>query len=116
MFKLISSIAGITILFCFSFQFKKTTDDQQPNFSKDSLAKHIRILASDSFEGRKPFSTGEKRTVDYLQKTFAAMGFEPGNGNSFIQEVPMVKITPTPDPVMKAEGPSGNVELKNITD
>src|SRR4051812_25819927 len=113
MFKFTSIItATITIFLCFSFERnKKSWNDEKPNFSKDSLAKHISILASDSSQGRKPFSSGETRTVDYLQKTFTAMGLEPGNGSSFIQEVHMVKITPTPDPVMKVEGPSGNIEL-----
>lgn len=116
MFKpgLIAAFAATLI--CFSFQYQRTPGNEDPGFSKDSLAKHIQMLASDSFQGRKPFSPGEKRTVDYLEQTFKSMGLEPGNGKSFIQEVPMVKITPTPDPVMKVESPSGTIELQNMTD
>jgi uncharacterized membrane protein YbjE (DUF340 family) len=39
-------------------------------FNKDSLMQHIKILASDSFQGRKPFSAGETKAVDYIQSTF----------------------------------------------
>jgi hypothetical protein len=38
-------------------------------FNKDSLAADIRILASDSFQGRRPFTAGETRTIDYLIKS-----------------------------------------------
>ena len=63
-------------------------------FNRDSLARHIIVLASDSFQGRKPFSLGETRTLDYLANQFRSLGLEPGNGDSYLQEVPMVNITP----------------------
>ncbi len=69
-------------------------------FNRDSLARHIIILASDSFQGRKPFSAGEVLTVDYVQNQFSAMGLEPGNGKSFLQEVPLVQIKTEADPVL----------------
>lgn len=45
-------------------------------FSKDSLAHHIIILASDSFEGRRPFTIGETRTVNYLINNLKIMGLK----------------------------------------
>ncbi|CCF67920.1 hypothetical protein KOJCDNHJ_00271 [Xanthomonas citri pv. punicae] len=32
----------------------------------EALSRHVRLLASDEFEGRAPASAGEQRTVDYL--------------------------------------------------
>lgn len=52
----------------------------------------IQILASDELEGRKPFTTGEGKTIAYLQKAFAGIGLQPGNDTSFLQQVPMVEI------------------------
>jgi hypothetical protein len=66
-----------------SFHYTKTPGDNQPNLSKGSLAKRIRILASDSLGGRRPFSDGENRTIDYLKRIFTVMDLEPDNGNSF---------------------------------
>jgi Zn-dependent M28 family amino/carboxypeptidase len=66
--------------------------------------------------GRKPFTEGEKRTIDYLQKEFAAAGLEPGNGNSFLQEVPMVNIKATAAPSMQVKGAKGNFTLKAFDD
>ena len=85
-------------------------------FNRDSLVQHIIVLASDSFQGRKPFTLGETRTVDYLKNQFHSLGIEPGNGNSYLQEVPMVEITPTADPQMKVEYAKGSFDLNRATD
>lgn len=44
----------------------------------EALSRHVRLLASDEFEGRAPASAGEQRTVDYLVEQFKAAGLEPG--------------------------------------
>ena len=85
-------------------------------FNRDSLAQHIKMLASDSFQGRKPFSLGETRTLDYLQNQFRSLGLEPGNGNSYLQEVPMVNITVDPDSIMKVKTAKGSFNLKRFQD
>ena len=85
-------------------------------FNKDSLMQHIKVLSSDAFMGRRPFTTGEEKTVDYLKNTYTRLGTEPGNGGSYIQEVPLVDITVTADPAMKVSGPKGSFELKDIDD
>ncbi|MDE3145068.1 MAG: M20/M25/M40 family metallo-hydrolase [Bacteroidota bacterium] len=106
--------AGITISY---LACKQANSDQDLSlFNKDSLTQHIKMLASDSFQGRKPFSIGEIKAVDYIQNTFKNLGLEPGNGNSFIQDVPLVEITPNPDAVMKVQSPKGNFELQKTTD
>jgi Zn-dependent M28 family amino/carboxypeptidase len=85
-------------------------------FNKDSLMQHIKVLSSDPFMGRRPFSAGEEKTVAYMQSTFARLGAEPGNGNSYLQEVPMVDITVNADPTMKVQGVKGSFDLKNTDD
>jgi hypothetical protein len=85
-------------------------------FNRDGLANHIRMLASDSFQGRKPFTVGETRTVDYLQNQFRALGLQPGNGDSYMQEVPMVSITVDPDSVMKVKSAKGSFNLRRFHD
>jgi Zn-dependent M28 family amino/carboxypeptidase len=85
-------------------------------FNRDSLASHIIMLASDSFQGRRPFTPGETRTLDYLQNQFRALGLEPGNGNSYLQEVPMVNITVDPDSTMKVKASGKVIDLKRFQD
>ncbi|MGB5527016.1 MAG: M28 family metallopeptidase [Gemmatimonadota bacterium] len=61
------------------------------------LVQGIQDLSADSMGGRAPASWGEERTVRYLQQKFEALGLEPGNGISWVQEVPLVSLTPDPD-------------------
>src|SRR5450432_1771597 len=61
------------------------------------LLKHIKVLASDEFEGRAPGSKGEELSVKYIIEQFKFMGLKPGNPNgSYTQEVPLAGITGTP--------------------
>lgn len=64
--------------------------------STEDLSSHIETLASDEFMGRAPSSEGEEKTIDYLKSEFESYGLQPGNGNSFFQEVPLVAITTNP--------------------
>jgi Zn-dependent M28 family amino/carboxypeptidase len=61
------------------------------------LLKHIKVLASDEFEGRAPGSKGEELSVKYISEQFKALGLKPGNPNgSYTQEVPLAGITGVP--------------------
>ena len=73
---------------------------------------HIARLASDEFEGRKPGTDAEKRTLDYLEEQFRALGLQPGNGASFLQEVPMVEITAASDAALKFTMGANSTDLK----
>jgi len=68
------------------------------------LIEHIKVLSSDEFEGRAPSSKGEELTLAYLTKQLTAIGFKPGNGDSFLQAVPMVSIEASPDMTLSIGG------------
>ena len=85
-------------------------------FSADSLGKHIAELSSDAFEGRKPFTAAETKTINYLKDQFMQAGLEPGNGNSYFQEVPMVRITTQASPSMQVQSAKGNLTLRGFDD
>ncbi|MFD2246247.1 M28 family metallopeptidase [Pontibacter ruber] len=70
----------------------------------ESFGKYLREVSADELEGRKPFTSGEKKTLAYLEREFKALGLEPGNGNSFLQEVPMVDVKTTASPTMTIKG------------
>ncbi|HEY6227181.1 MAG TPA: M20/M25/M40 family metallo-hydrolase [Verrucomicrobiae bacterium] len=68
-------------------------DKAKQAISGDGILKHIRVLASDEFEGRAPATKGEELTVKYLIDQFKTMGLQPGNPNgSWTQDVPMVGV------------------------
>ncbi|MEY3337691.1 MAG: hypothetical protein RL245_683 [Pseudomonadota bacterium] len=64
-----------------------------PPISAAEYERHIVTLSSDEFEGRKPGTAGERKTVDYLVAEFKKLGLAPGNGDSYLQQVPIVEIT-----------------------
>src|SRR5690349_24548688 len=63
----------------------------------DALLAHIKILASDEFEGRAPGSKGEELSTKYIADQFRAAGLKPGNPDgTYIQEVPLAGIKSEP--------------------
>ena len=68
---------------------------------------HVRILASDEFEGRRPGTPGEEKTVAYLVEQLRKLGLKPGNGESFLQQVPMVESTAGADATLSIAGHDG---------
>jgi Zn-dependent M28 family amino/carboxypeptidase len=69
------------------------------------LLKHIKVLASDEFEGRAPGSKGEELSVKYISEQFKALGLKPGNPNgSYTQEVPLAGVTTVPTASFTAGG------------
>ncbi len=67
-----------------------------PKIEAAQILEHIKTLASDQFEGRKPGTPGEERTVEYLTAEFQKLGLKPGNTDgTYIQKVPLVGITGT---------------------
>jgi Zn-dependent M28 family amino/carboxypeptidase len=81
-----------------------------------AFAKHIAVLASDEFEGRKPFTMGEIKTIAYVKGEFEKLGLKPGNGDSYFQQVPMVDIKSTPTANLAIKGAGGSLSLKYLDD
>lgn len=80
------------------------------------FARHISVLASDAFEGRKPFTRGEDSSIQYLAAQFKQLGLKPGNGNSYFQEVPMVSINSKPAGNLVIKGTNGELSLQYLED
>ncbi|GAA0816549.1 M28 family metallopeptidase [Colwellia asteriadis] len=74
------------------------------SINAEQLTEHVQVLSSDKFGGRAPSSEGETLTLNYLTEQFKAIGFKPGNGDSFLQEVPLVSIEASPEMVLSIGG------------
>ncbi|MFM9839555.1 MAG: M20/M25/M40 family metallo-hydrolase [Cyclobacteriaceae bacterium] len=63
-----------------------------PSFSQinvNTIQSHIKILASDSLEGRGTGTAGEKLALSYIQTRWKQMGLKPkGDGNLYTQKFP----------------------------
>ncbi|PYJ13718.1 MAG: peptidase M28 [Verrucomicrobia bacterium] len=63
----------------------------------DGLLAHIKVLASDEFEGRAPGTKGEELSVKYISDQFKKIGLKPGNPDgTYTQEVPLAGIKGEP--------------------
>jgi Zn-dependent M28 family amino/carboxypeptidase len=61
------------------------------------LAEHVKVLASDAFEGRGPATAGEVKTVQYMADQFKAVGLQPGGDlkggkRAWTQDVPLAQF------------------------
>lgn len=111
------SLAGLLLIAACGENKSSTGSDAGASvMSADSLKKHIAVLASDEYQGRKPFTEGETKTINYLKAQFSLAGLEPGNGESYFQEVPMVNITTAAAPSMQVLSAKGNFNLKGFDD
>ena len=81
-----------------------------------TLHRHIAALSADEFGGRFPSTRGETLTLDYLQREFEAAGAQPGNGDSYLQPVPLVSWTIDPAPEMVVQGADFSAELEHGVD
>jgi Zn-dependent M28 family amino/carboxypeptidase len=80
--------------------------------STPNLLASIRTLASDAFLGRLPGSAGEDSTVAFLVREFQRLGLAPGNpDSSYVQNVPLVSITPDPNTSLVVAGRGGRRTL-----
>lgn len=71
----------------------------------DSLLSEIKTLSSDDFEGRKPGSPGEQKTIAWIEQQFRQMGLKPGNPDgTYLQSVPLAGITSKSQPDIEVKG------------
>lgn len=90
--------------------------EKAESFIDDSdMRRYVSVLASDDFQGRKPVTIGETKTIEYLKKEFKRIGLKSVNG-SYFQDVPMVEIKgEIPDKVL-IESETEKLKLSHIED
>jgi len=81
----------ILILLASSCRYNDLKNSQKI-ITSSGLAYYVKNLGSDEFMGRKPFTPGEKITVDFLAAELKKTGFQPAFNGSYFQPVPMVEI------------------------
>lgn len=75
------------------------------SINSTAMLDHIKVLASDEFEGRAPGTRGEALTVDYLVAQFKGLGLQPGNPDgTYTQRVPLVGYTSLPAATIDRRG------------
>jgi Zn-dependent M28 family amino/carboxypeptidase len=94
-------LAGVLVCACAPAprRMPQSTDIDEAGFRQ-----YVARLASDEFEGRRPGTIGETKTVELLTARFQALGLKPGNGASYLQAVPMIEVLPAADAALSVSG------------
>jgi hypothetical protein len=88
-----AAIAAVALVSCSSsIAFAAPAKGDAP-ITEAQLADHIKVLASDAFEGRASGTEGEDRTIAYIVGEWAKAGLEavPGSATPWLQPVPFVE-------------------------
>ena len=94
----LSLLSTLVLAGCATTALNQTDFESAYNtINSEQLTTHIKAFASDEFGGRGPSTEGEKLTLAYLTKHFKALGYQPGNGDSFLQKVPLVSLEASPE-------------------
>lgn len=96
----------------------KENDSEQAKkaASISNLQRHTEYLSDDLCQGRKPFSSGADRAVNYLAAEMKAIGLKPISGDSYFQEVPLVLSETECSDNMTLHTPEGTSTLKYMED
>lgn len=100
-------LSALTLAACKS----RLTTSVEP-ITYNGLEADIVALSADSMLGRAPFTIGEKRAVNYIEKRMKEIGLEPAFGNSYFQDVPMVSITTQLPKQVDVTSAKGKLSLK----
>lgn len=86
--RFISGVAAAALLFASGAAVAQ-------DFSAQRLSDEIRAISADDFQGRYPGTDGEKKTLEWLQAQYEAMGFEAGGPNGqWLQPIDLKRMTP----------------------
>ncbi|MCB0575871.1 MAG: M20/M25/M40 family metallo-hydrolase [Saprospiraceae bacterium] len=75
-----------------------------------AICRHIEVLAGDDYQGRKPGTAGEEKTIGYIREQFMSIGLMPGNGDSYFQEVRLADFSTISPGRIAINTPLGEVE------
>ena len=106
MFKKIITLTALSVALAGCSGEEKPTGAAVMN--EASLMANIKTLASDEFEGRGTGSHGEDMTIAFLEKAFKDAGLTPANGDSYIQDVPLVSIEAATSASLNIAGGTGD--------
>ncbi|MGB3468330.1 MAG: M28 family metallopeptidase, partial [Cyclobacteriaceae bacterium] len=91
---------------------EEANTDESVEVDISTIESSLREIASDEYLGRKPFTEGEGKTVSFLVEQLKGFGLDPGNGNSFTQQVNLVELNATPSETMTFSTQAGEISLK----
>ncbi len=95
-----------------AFIFSFIIEAQENPINTDLICEHIKVLASDEFEGRQTATPAEEKTIQYIAEQYKEIGLEPAVGDSYFQKVHLGKFSIIAPSTIKVHNDRGQEELK----
>ncbi|WP_158537018.1 M28 family peptidase [Dyella sp. AtDHG13] len=86
------------------------------DFDVERLRQDTKYLASDQLGGRMPGTPQAADAVEYIRAQMKRAGLEPGYHGRWIQDVPLVTLTPATSPVLEVTSDHGSLRLNQGSD
>jgi hypothetical protein len=85
---------SLTLLFLIACSLSSVGQNNKPEdyITDSNITKHIKRLASDEFQGRKPGTKGEELTTSYIASQLKKSKISPGNKGSYFQHFTLKEI------------------------
>jgi len=111
----LKNICEITALLFISLSIKAQTNFADLSGMNDEMLFRTitRELSDDAFGGRKPLTSYEAPTLDYITARFKEIGLESAVGDSYLQKVPLLGVqTHLKNNELVVSGSKGTVKLR----
>jgi len=100
-----------------SFLVALSSAIQAQPITEADLLKHIKILASDEFEGREPGTVGENKTINYIAAQWQQAGLVPATKNdSWYAPVTLIERRPTSQTIGLVVAKNNRTKKINVDD
>src|SRR5207237_6977988 len=101
-----------------SIQIPGVAINAMQKIDPERIRAHVRFLSHDLLEGRGTGQRGGDIAAEYIATQFSLYGLKPeGENGTYVQKVPMVGITLTPETTFSLVSANGGAkELKQLTD
>jgi Zn-dependent M28 family amino/carboxypeptidase len=104
-------LAALCLVVCSSCAPARRAPPPSAEVQEEGFRDAVRVLASDEFEGRRPGTSAQDKTVEFIVARFRKLGLKPAVGDSYLQPVPMVELVPGADALLRMSAGSSSRSL-----
>src|SRR3989449_9881106 len=97
-----------------SIQIPGVAINAMQKIDAERIRAHVRFLSHDLLEGRGTGQRGGDLAAEYIATQFSLYGLKPaGDNGTYLQKVPMVGVTPTPETTFSLVRSNGSARELN---
>lgn len=99
----------LLVTFASTFAFGQ---DRTADFDAKVMRERVKRLSADDFEGRGPGTAGGRRAAQYIADQMKGSGVQPGNKDSYFQNVKLFGVKADPNTKLEVSGKDSTASYK----